>query len=147
MNNNSIKIKKTSETATIPQKMSGEAAGYDLYADNEQPITIKPHETVLIPSGIAFEIPKGYFGAIYARSGLSTKQGLRPATCVSVIDSDYRGTVGLPIHNDTNEEKVIQPHERVSQIIFQKHLECELELVDSLGETERADNGFGSSGK
>ena len=78
---------------------------------------------------------------------MSTKEGIRPATCVSVIDSDYRGTVGLPLHNDSNEERVIKPHERVAQIVFQKALVVELELVDELDTTERGNNGFGSSGR
>jgi dUTP pyrophosphatase len=142
-----IKVKKVTETAIIPKRQSIGSAGYDLFADIDEPIEIKPHETVMVQSNVAFEIPKNYFGAVYARSGLSTRQGLRPATCVSVIDSDYRGSVGLPIHNDTDETRVINPHERVAQIVFQRALDVELELVDTLEETERGDGGFGSSGK
>ena len=141
-----IKVKKVTETAILPQRQSIGAAGYDLYADTDNQITIRPHETVMIQSNLAFEIPKGYFGAIYARSGLSTKKGIRPATCVSVIDSDYRGSVGLPIHNDSNEVRTIEPHERVAQIIFQKALIVDLELVDELDATDRGENGFGSTG-
>lgn len=142
-----IKVKKVSETAIIPKRMSIGAAGYDLYADTAEEIVIKPHETVMIQSNIAFEIPKGYFGAVYARSGLSTKEGLRPATCVSVIDSDYRGSVGLPMHNDSEYERIIAPHERIAQIVFQKTIAFEMQIVDKLEETERATGGFGSSGK
>ncbi len=142
-----IKVKKVKESAIIPQRQSIGSAGYDLFADIDEPIEIKPHETVVVQSNIAFEIPRNYFGAVYSRSGMSTKRGLRPATCVSVIDSDYRGSVGLPIHNDTNEVKVINAHERVAQIVFQRALDVELVLVDSLEATERGDNGFGSSGK
>lgn len=142
-----VKIKKVTDSAIIPKRSSDGAAGYDLSVDTSEPITIKPHETVMVQSNIAFEIPKGYFGAIYARSGISTKRGLRPATCVSVIDSDYRGSVGLPIHNDSEEVRVVQPHERVAQIVFQKALDVDLELVDSLEETDRGDNGFGSTGR
>ena len=144
---NTIKIKKVTQTAIVPKRLSVGAAGYDLYVDSDKPIEIKPHETVMVQSNIAFEIPKNYFGAIYARSGLSTKQGLRPANCVGVIDSDYRGSVGLPIHNDTNETKVIQPYERVAQIVFQKALIVELELVESLEDTDRGNGGFGSTGR
>ncbi len=118
--------------------------------EKETPDTIKVKrvtETALIYSGIAFAIPKNYFGAIYARSGLATRCGLRPATCVSVIDSDYRGNVGLPIHNDSDKERTIMPHERVAQIVFQKALVPELEVVSSLEKTERGENGFGSSGR
>jgi len=142
-----IKIKKVTETAIIPHKQSIGAAGYDLFADIDKPVEIRPHETVLIQSNIAFEIPKNYFGAVYARSGLSTKHGLRPATCVSVIDSDYRGSVGLPVHNDTDNVKIIVPKERVAQIVFQKALDVQLVQVDRLDETERGDNGFGSTGR
>ena len=142
-----IKAKRVTKTAILPKKQSIGAAGYDLYADTGDQIVVKPHETVMIQSNIAFEIPKGYFGAIYARSGLSTRDGLRPATCVSVIDSDYRGSVGLPIHNDSNIEKIIKPHERVAQIIFQKALHVEIEVVDELAETARGEHGFGSTGR
>ena len=144
---NTIKVKKLTDTAIIPQRQSIGAAGYDLYADIDVAVTIMPHETVIIQSNIAFEIPQGYFGAVYARSGLSTKLGIRPATCVSVIDSDYRGSVGLPIHNDSNIPRTIEPHERVAQIVFQKALDAELVVVDSLEDTERGSNGFGSSGR
>ena len=142
-----VKIKKVTDSAVMPRRNSLGAAGYDLFADTNNPIVIKPHETAMVQSNIAFEIPKGYFGAVYARSGLSTKLGLRPATCVSVIDSDYRGSVGLPIHNDSEAERVIQPYERVAQIVFQKALIVDLDLVDSLEDTDRGSNGFGSTGK
>ena len=142
-----IKIKRVTETAIIPERKSIGAAGYDLYADIEAPVIIPPHETVMLYSGLAFEIPKNYFGAIYARSGLSVKGGLRPATCVSVIDSDYRGNVGLPIHNDSNFERTIYPKDRVAQIVFQQALIVDLVLVEELEETDRGNNGFGSTGR
>lgn len=144
---NSIKVKRITETAIIPEQKTIGAAGFDLYADISEAIHIKPHETQMIWSGVAFDIPRNYFGAIYARSGLSTNFGIRPANCVSVIDSDYRGNVGLPLHNDSNYERVIQPQERVAQIVFQKALMVSLELVDELDETERGDSGFGSTGR
>lgn len=142
-----VRIKRVTSSAIVPERKSVGAACYDLYADNENVIEIRPHETVMIGSGIAFEIPSGYFGAIYARSGISTKRGLRPSTCVSVIDSDYRGEVGLPIHNDTKTIQFIKPHERVAQIVFQQALDVELVLVEKLKETERGSNGFGSTGR
>lgn len=141
-----IKVKKFSETAVIPTNGSDEAAGFDMYADVAETVVIQPHETVMIPSNIGLAIPKGYFGAIYARSGLSTRFGLRPSTCVSVIDSDYRGAIGLPIHNDTNYPQSVKPGERVAQIVFQECLNARLKLVDELDETERGSNGFGSTG-
>lgn len=144
-----IKLKRVTNTALMPERKSIGAAGYDLYVDSAEPVVVKAHETAMLSSGVAMVIPKNYFGAIYARSGLATKMGLRPATCVSVIDSDYRGCIGIPIHNDTDEDKVIEPHERVAQIVFQKALNVDFELVESFDkteETERGNNGFGSTG-
>lgn len=142
-----IKIKRVTETAIIPEKQSIGAAGFDLYVDSDVPVEIKPHETVMLYSGIAFQIPRMYCGMIFARSGLSTREGLRPATCVSIIDSDFRGNVGLPMHNDSNETRIIQPHERVAQIVFQKAIVVEFNIVDKLDETERGEGGFGSTGR
>ena len=142
-----IKVKRVTETAIIPERKSIGAAGFDLYADISEEVEIRPHEMVMLYSGVAFEIPHNYFGAIYARSGLATKEGIRPATCVSVIDSDFRGNVGLPMFNDSKETRKIYPRERIGQIVFQKALMVDLELVDELEETERGDNGFGSTGR
>lgn len=142
-----IKVVKLKDTAIMPTKGSMESAGYDLYVDIEEPVTIRPHETEMLMTNLAMEIPSGYFGAIYARSGLSTKMGLRPSTCVSVIDSDYRGNVGLPIHNDSNEERVVVPGERVAQFILHPVLDIDFVECESLTDTERGDNGFGSSGR
>lgn len=144
---NSIKVKRVTETATIPERKSIDVAGFDLYADISEAIQIKPHETVMVWSGIAFKIPHNYIGAIYARSGMPANLGIRLSDCVSVIDSDYRGNVGLPLHNDSNEDRIIQPQERVAQIIFHKALIVDLELVDKLDDSERGDNGFGSTGR
>lgn len=141
-----IKVKRVTNTAIIPKRQSIGAAGYDLYADIQNPVEVEPHKAAMVFSGVAFSIPQNYFGAIYARSGLAIKEGLRPATCVSVIDSDYRGNVGLPIYNDSDTKKTINPHERVAQIVFQKALMVDLEVVDHLDDTERGANGFGSSG-
>lgn len=142
-----VKIKRITETAIMPKQGSVGAAGFDLCIDSSEAVVIPPHSTVMVQSGIAFEIPKGYFGAVYARSGISTREGIRPATCVSVIDSDYRGSVGLPLHNDTDVEKIIQPYERVAQIVFQQALIPNLELVEELEDTERGNGGFGSTGR
>lgn len=143
---NHIKIKKLTPTAIAPKRQTDGAAGYDLYIDSAEPIKIPPHSTVMVQSNIAFQIPDGFFGAVYARSGLSTKDGVRPATCVSVIDSDYRGSVGLPLHNDTDSEKVIAPYSRVAQIVFQRAYTPKIVVVDTLSETERGVGGFGSTG-
>lgn len=148
--NMEIKIKRTTETAILPFKGSKDAAGYDLFVDSDSEITINPHETKMLQTNVAFAIPKGYFGAVFARSGLSTRNGLRPATCVSVIDSDYRGSVGVPLHNDFDEAKTIQPHERVAQMVIMQAPEIEyveVGSIDELGKTDRGNGGFGSSGK
>lgn len=142
-----VKIKKVTETAIIPTKGSAGSAGYDLYVDSDEVITIPPHKTVMLQTNIAFEIPRGYFGAVYARSGVSTKRGLRPATCVSVIDSDYRGSVGVPLHNDTDEDRIVLSYERVAQMVITPIPEVELVLVDELPDTDRGTGGFGSTGE
>lgn len=141
-----VKIKKVTDTAKLPTKGSEEAAGYDLYVDSDSAVEIGPHQTVMLQTNIAFQIPRGYYGAVYARSGISTKRGLRPATCVSVIDSDYRGSVGVPMHNDSDQAQTIDAYERVAQMVILRAPEVRLVLVDSLEETERGSNGFGSSG-
>ena len=91
------------------------------------------------------EIPEGYFGAIFARSGLATKQGLRPANCVGVIDSDYRGEIIVAIHNDTDMPKTITDGERIAQLVIMPYMSIEMNEVDTLSDTERNDGGFGYS--
>ena len=142
-----IKVKRISPTAIIPEKGSKYSAGYDLSADINENILIRPKETVKIPTGLSFEIPEGYFGGIYARSGLATKQGLRPSNCVGVCDSDFRGEYIVALHNDSDATQVIEPGQRIAQVIFQPYLMCELEEVENLTQTERGDGGFGSTGK
>ena len=145
---------------------SKHAGGHDLYAivkrdenyyedeelvyritDKDWQIMIAPHSTVKIHTGLAMEIPEGYFGAIMPRSGLATKEGLRLANCIGVIDSDYRGEIIVAIHNDTNDVKFIKHGDRIAQLSLIKHEEIEFVEVDSLSETERGSGGFGSTGK
>lgn len=142
-----IKIKKLNENAKIPTRGSNAAAGYDLYACTDAPVTIPPHATVKIGTGLAIAIPDGYFGAIFARSGLAFKQGLRPANCVGVADSDYRGEYIVAMHNDTDEARTVEPFERIAQLVVMPFLSAEFEETDTLSETERGDGGFGSTGK
>jgi dUTP pyrophosphatase len=142
-----IKIKRLTDTATIPTRESSSAAGYDLYADIADPVTIKPHETAKISTGIALEIPEGYFGGIAARSGLSAKEGLRPANCYGIIDSDYRGPIIVALHNDSGMERTVVPQERIGQIIIQPYLNVSFCETDELSETVRGAGGFGSTGK
>lgn len=144
---NKMKIKKMSDTAIVPTRATDGSAGYDLYADIDTELTIEPHTTVMIKTNIAMEIPDGYFGGVFPRSGISTKRGLRLANCVGVIDSDFRNGIGVPLHNDTNEPQTIAPHERVAQLVFLPYKAFDFELVDELNETDRGLNGFGSTGR
>lgn len=142
-----IQVKKLSDTAKLPVRGSAEAAGYDLFADLAEPVGIAPGETRMIGTGLAMEIPKGYFGAIFARSGLALKEGLRPANCVGVVDSDYRGPFMIALHNDSGEMRTIVPGERIAQMVVVPYLEVEFDVVRELEETSRGEGGFGSTGK
>ena len=139
-----IKIKKLYEDSQIPTRGSEYAAGYDLYAHDGA--TIEPHSTVKVGSGVAIQPPKDTFGAVFARSGLATKQGLRPANCVGVCDYDYTGEYIVALHNDTNETKVIEPGERIAQVVFIPYVNVVFTEVAELEETERGAGGFGSTG-
>lgn len=142
-----IEIKKLRENAVIPTRGSASAAGYDLYAAIDTPVVVKPHTTEKIGTGLAIAVPEGYFGAIFARSGLATKQGLRPANCVGVADSDYRGEYIVALHNDGDTEQVVGCGERIAQLVVMPYLAVEFEEVENLSETERGEGGFGSTGK
>lgn len=143
-----VKIKLLNDKAKLPIKGSELAAGYDLHACLDQDEFIMPYTTKKISTGIAIQCPKGYFGAIFARSGLATKKGLRPATCVSVIDEDFRGEVFVPLHNDLKIEQRVQNEDRIAQLIFLPVLQnVKFDVCDKLDETERGSGGFGSTGK
>jgi dUTP pyrophosphatase len=142
-----IKIKKLNSTAIIPTRGSAYAAGYDLYSNNSESITINAHETVKIGTGLSIEVPEGYFGGIFARSGLATRNGLRPANCVGVGDSDFRGEYVVALHNDSNVPYTVQPNERIAQLVVIPYLHYDFIEVDELTDTERGSNGFGSTGK
>jgi len=142
-----IDIKLLNDLAKVPTRGSKSAAGYDLYAATSSDCSIAPHETLKIGTGVAVAIPEGYFGAIYARSGLATKQGLRPANCVGVVDADYRGEVIVALHNDTNLTQYINAGDRIAQLVIQPYLNVEFEEVNELDTTDRGEGGFGSTGK
>lgn len=142
-----INIKKLTDTAKTPTRGSEHAAGYDLYADVKNQVMISPHETEKIGTGLAIEIPDGYFGAIFARSGLAAKEGLRPANCVGVCDSDYRGEYIVAVHNDSDQPRVIDPGERIAQLVVMPYLAVTFEEVTELTDTNRGEGGFGSTGK
>ena len=142
-----IKIKKLNNLAKIPSRSSSEAAGYDLYAATDQILDIAPHSTIKVGTGLSFELPEGTFAAIYARSGIATKRGLRPANCVGICDSDYRGEYIVALHNDTDEMQSIEPGERIAQMILLPYIEMKFNEVDELSNTERGEGGFGNSGR
>lgn len=139
-----VKFIKLKEAAQAPSRGSKQAAGYDLYAAEAG--IISPHETMKIGTGIAVALPEGTFGGIFARSGIATKEGLRPANCVGVIDSDYRGEIIVAVHNDSKYVREINIGERIAQLVVIPYAPVELVCVDSLDETERGSGGFGSTG-
>ena len=144
---NCIKYKKLKDAAIEPTRGSEYAAGYDLYACIDENITILPHTTEKIGTGLAIELPIGSFGAIFARSGIATKQGLRPANCVGVCDWDYRGEYIVALHNDSEEVREVRNGDRIAQLVFLPYITGEVVEVEDLSDTERGDGGFGSTGK
>lgn len=144
---NAICVKKLSPNAKLPTYGSLEAAGADLYACIDEAVTIQPGETVMIPTGIALEVPKGCAGLIYARSSMGTKRGLAPANKVGVIDSDYRGEIRVVLLNHGKTVQVVEPYERVAQLLITPVLTPKYIEVEELTDTDRGSGGFGSTGK
>ena len=142
-----VRIKKLKENAVVPTYGSEFAAGADLYAAVEESVTIAPSETKLIPTGIAMEIPVGYAGFIYARSGLASKKGLAPANKVGVVDADYRGEVMVALHNHGKTEQTIEAGERIAQMVIAPFVTANFILSDELDGTVRGEGGFGSTGR
>ena len=142
-----IAVKKLDERAVLPVYGSAYAAGADLYAVLDEPLAIAPGETKLIKTGISMEIPEGYAGLIYARSGLATKRGLAPANKVGVIDADYRGEVMVALHNHSNCVQEVAPLERIAQLVVAPFLKAEFFETEELSSTVRGEGGFGSTGK
>ena len=141
-----IEIKRLTETAKIPDRGSALAAGYDLFADIPETCVIPAGVTKMIGTGLSLAIPTGYFGGVYARSGLSAKEGLRPANCTGVIDADYRGEIMVALHNDSEDARYVNPGQKIAQRVIQPHLSVEFEERSELSETERGRGGFGSTG-
>ncbi|MBQ8503447.1 MAG: dUTP diphosphatase [Clostridia bacterium] len=142
-----LRIKKLRENAVLPTYATEFAAGADLYAAIDEPVTIAPGETKLIPTGLAFEIPTGFAGFVHARSGLASKRGLAPANKVGVIDSDYRGEVMTALHNHGKESQTIDPGERIAQMVIAPYITANFILSENLDDTERGEGGFGSTGR
>ena len=141
-----IHVKKLRENATLPTYGSQWAAGADLYACLEAPVTIEPHQTVFVPTGLALEVPVGCAGLIYARSSLGAKRGLAPANKVGVIDSDYRGEVKVILINLGTEDFTIAPGDRIAQMVVAPVEQAQFQVVEALSATERGQGGFGSTG-
>lgn len=141
-----LKVKKMKEGAALPTRGSDLAAGYDLYACLTESVTIAPGRTVPVGTGLAMELPTGWFAAIFARSGLAMKKGLRPANCVGVCDADYRGEYIVPLYNDSGEPRTVEHGERIAQMVLLPCRTLVFELTDELGDTSRGEGGFGSTG-
>ena len=142
-----ISIKKLRPDAQLPTYATAASAGADLHAVCEQDVTILPHCTVLVPTGLAVAIPQGYAGLIYARSGLSSKQDLAPANKVGVIDSDYRGEIMVALHNHGTVPRTVTNGERIAQLVIAPVWQAQWAEVDDLDDTARGTGGFGSTGQ
>jgi len=141
-----VNIKKLNPGAVIPTYGSEFSAGADLYACIEEAVAIQPNETKLIKTGLSMEIPKGFAGLIYARSGLASKKGLAPANKVGVVDSDYRGEVMVALHNHSEVVATVEPKERIAQLVIAPFLKAAFTEVEELTDTQRGSGGFGSTG-
>ena len=142
-----VRFKKLNDRAVVPTYGSPSSAGADLYSAEVNDVTIDPGNTALIHTGIACEIPEGYVGLIFARSGLATKRGLAPANKVGVIDSDYRGELMVSLYNQSPDVQTVERRERIAQLAIVPYLRAEFEEADELSDTERGEGGFGSTGR
>lgn len=142
-----VRIKKLHPDAVIPTYGTPFAAGADLYACMDSSVTIEPGQTQFIHTGLAVEIPVGFAGLVYARSGLACKKGIAPANKVGVIDADYRGEIMVALHNHSSEVVTIESCERIAQLVITPFLTAQFEETDELGDTERGEGGFGSTGR
>ena len=141
-----VKIKKLDERAKLPTYGTEYSAGADLYSMQGEDIIIEAHKTVMVRLGFAIEIPEGYAGLVFARSGLASKRGIAPANKVGVVDSDYRGECMVALHNHTDSPVTIEGGERIAQLCILPFLKAEYEFADELSETGRGSGGFGSTG-
>lgn len=142
-----VAIQKLQPNAKLPTYGTEFSAGADLYGCNTEELVVNPHETVVVHTGLAVEIPQGYAGLVYARSGIALKRGLAPANKVGVIDADYRGELMVAIHNHSEEVQTIAPGERIAQLVITPFLKATFTETDALSETVRGEGGFGSTGK
>ena len=141
-----VSVKLLDPRAKMPTYGSVDAAGADLYAVTDGPVTVAPGQTVLIHTGLALAIPQGFVGLVYARSGLATKQGLAPANKVGVIDADYRGELMVALHNHSNESHTVECGDRIAQLVIAPYLTAQFTQQEELDDTVRGEGGFGSTG-
>lgn len=141
-----VSVKLLDPRAKMPSYGSADAAGADLYAVTDGPVTIAPGQTVLIHTGLALAIPQGFVGLVYARSGLATKQGLAPANKVGVIDADYRGELMVALHNHSGEMRTVECGDRIAQLVITPYLTAQFTQQEELDDTVRGEGGFGSTG-
>ena len=141
-----VRFQKLDPRAVAPRYGSAAAAGADLYAVGDAPVTVAPGETVFIRTGLAVEIPEGYVGLVFARSGLACKRGLAPANKVGVIDADYRGEIMVALYNHAQMAQTVEPGERIAQLAILPYLTAQFTEADSLSDTDRGEGGFGSTG-
>lgn len=142
-----LKIERLEHNRILPEYKTEGAAGMDLCAAINEPVTLKPLERTLIPTGLKIELEHGYEAQIRPRSGMSIKHGITLINCVGTIDEDYRGEVCIPVVNISNEEYTIQPDERIAQMVISKYEQAKIEVVTELSDTQRGSGGFGSTGK
>lgn len=142
-----VPVKRLDPRAKLPAYGSADAAGADLYALTDGPVAVAPGQTVLIRTGLALAIPRGYVGLVYARSGLATKQGLAPANKVGVIDADYRGELMVSLHNHSGEARTVECGDRIAQLVIAPYLTADFQAAEELDDTGRGAGGFGSTGK
>ena len=145
--NNVLRMKKLREGAVLPQRQTEGAAGYDLSACLEAPVTLQPGEGYPFPTGLAAEIPQGYAGMVFCRSGLGVKHGISLPNCVGVIDSDYRGELVVPLRNFGDKPYTVQPGERIAQLVLLPVFLLPVEEVEELSQTQRGEGGFSSTGR
>ena len=141
-----VAVKKLRPNAKLPTYGSEFAAGADLYACLDAPVTIRPHETYLVPTGLSLELPVGWAGMVHARSGMATKRDLAPANKVGVIDCDYRGEVMVSLHNHGSQPQTVEPGERIAQLVIMPYLTAQFFEAEELSDTVRGEGGFGSTG-
>lgn len=141
-----IPIKRLREGAVFPAYATASSAGADLYACLDAPVTLAPHETVMIPLGYSMAIPAGWVGLIFARSGLASRRDLAPANKVGVVDADYRGEWMVPLHNHGEQPRTVESGERIAQLVIVPCMSAAFTEAEELDETERGAGGFGSTG-